>query len=48
MNNPEKSGMGIINIFNRIKTLDGNMIMDRNKSGKGMFASIKIPVSRVK
>jgi PAS domain S-box-containing protein len=48
MNNPEKSGMGIINIFNRIKTLDGNMIMDRNKSGNGMFASIKIPVSRVK
>jgi PAS domain S-box-containing protein len=46
LNNPEKNGMGIANIFNRINTLDGKIVMDRQRSGKGMFANITIPIGR--
>jgi PAS domain S-box-containing protein len=46
LNNPEKNGMGIANIFNRINTLDGKIVMDRNRSGIGMFANIRIPIGR--
>ena len=44
LNRKGNNGMGIANIFNRVKILNGQIEFDRNKSGRGMYACIRFPL----
>jgi len=47
LNRKRNGGMGIANIFNRVKMLNGQIEFESNKSGRGMYACIRFPLQEV-